>query len=214
MDQINIHHIRPTVKVGLFNKASQLWDTEISFNKGERYLLVSQSGRGKTSVLSFIYGIRFDYTGMITIDGEDVRSFSRNRWSEVRAREMSILFQDLRLFNQLSARDNIRLKQEIGVFNGGPTVEEIASALELSPLMEKRCDTLSYGEQQRVAIIRSLVQPFDFLLMDEPFSHIDNMNTRKAIDLIDKACKCRGAALIFTSLGDNYGIDFDHVIEV
>jgi putative ABC transport system ATP-binding protein len=63
--------------------------------------------------------------------------------------------------------------------------------------------TLSYGERQRVAIIRSLLQPFDWLLMDEPFSHLDNMNIEKAVNLIGEVVATNNAGLLLADLEKN-----------
>jgi ABC-type phosphate/phosphonate transport system ATPase subunit len=70
------------------------------------------------------------------------------------------------------------------------------------------CGTLSYGQQQRVCIIRSLLQPFSFLLADEPFSHMDDANIVLARELLLRECAVQNAALLFFSLGDPYGISF------
>ena len=63
--------------------------------------------------------------------------------------------------------------------------------------------TLSYGERQRVAIIRALLQPFKWLVMDEPFSHLDNNNIAKAAVLIQEVVKANGAGLVLADLEDN-----------
>ena len=76
----------------------------------------------------------------------------------------------------------------------------MASRLGILDKLEKQCSTCSYGEQQRIAIIRSLLQPFDFLLLDEPFSHLDDENTRKAMALIEEETEARNAAIILNDL--------------
>ena len=66
--------------------------------------------------------------------------------------------------------------------------------------LHKLCKTCSYGEQQRIAIIRSLQQPFDFLLLDEPFSHLDESNRKKAMELMEEEVDLRKAAIILADL--------------
>jgi ABC-type lipoprotein export system ATPase subunit len=77
-------------------------------------------------------------------------------------------------------------------------------------LLEKKIKILSYGERQRIAIIRSLMQPFEWLLLDEPFGHLDEENIRKACELIKSECKKRDAGILMTSLGPDYFLYYDN----
>lgn len=76
----------------------------------------------------------------------------------------------------------------------------MAARLGIEKKMNKPANTCSYGEQQRIAIIRSLMQPFDFLLMDEPFSHLDENNRKIAMDLINEEAELRNASIIMADL--------------
>jgi putative ABC transport system ATP-binding protein len=214
MDNITLESIRPLVKVGMFGATSDLWGNAVTLNKGKHYLFRSRSGRGKTSAMAFIYGLRNDFSGTIRFDHRDISTFSFTDWSAIRQESVSVVFQDLRLFRQLTALGNVMLKGAIGAETSGEEVMEMFNRLGISRLIDKPAGTLSFGEQQRVAIIRALVQPFDFLLMDEPFSHLDTSNTSLAAQMILEACAARSASLILTSLGDDYGISYEQIIEV
>jgi putative ABC transport system ATP-binding protein len=72
--------------------------------------------------------------------------------------------------------------------------------LGISSKLQARSGQCSYGEQQRIAIIRALLQPFDFLLLDEPFSHLDNDNAVKAMELILEETALRNACVLFADL--------------
>jgi putative ABC transport system ATP-binding protein len=76
----------------------------------------------------------------------------------------------------------------------------MAGRLGIGDKLKSKARICSYGEQQRVAIIRSLLQPFDFLLLDEPFSHLDNRNSRLAMDLMMEEAVQRKACIIFADL--------------
>ena len=76
----------------------------------------------------------------------------------------------------------------------------MAERLGIGSKLNSLAKTCSYGEQQRIAIIRSLMQPFDFLLLDEPFSHLDNANSEKAMQLMIEEANNRKAAIIFADL--------------
>ena len=76
----------------------------------------------------------------------------------------------------------------------------MAARLDIAPFLDKKCCILSFGQQQRVAIVRALCQPFEYLFADECFSHMDSENSLIAYQLIREECKVRGAGLILTSL--------------
>jgi len=76
-------------------------------------------------------------------------------------------------------------------------------------VLQQSARTLSYGERQRIAIIRALVQPFQWLLMDEPFSHLDEENTRRAAALIAETCKTQQAGFVLTDLDDDQHFDYN-----
>jgi putative ABC transport system ATP-binding protein len=217
MDQIStilVDNVKPEVKLGMFGSSSEWWGKHVVLPRGEHVLLKSRSGRGKTSALAFLYGLRTDYSGTMAFDSKPLSYFSVYDWSLIRRNALSVVFQDLRLFRQLSAYENVMLKNTL---NPGVSEEEILAMFEqfgISALMAKKVALMSFGEQQRVAIIRALVQPFSFLLMDEPFSHLDRQNISIAVEMIMAACRMRGASLMMTSLGDHYDISFSKVIEV
>jgi len=79
-------------------------------------------------------------------------------------------------------------------------IEVMAKRLGIESKLNKLAKTCSYGEQQRISIIRSLQQPFDFLLLDEPFSHLDEANRKIAMDLMEEECALRKAAIILADL--------------
>ena len=76
----------------------------------------------------------------------------------------------------------------------------MAAELGITHILEQKAGLCSYGEQQRIAIIRALIQPFSWLIMDEPFSHLDNANIINAAQLIQRECTKRGAGLVITDL--------------
>lgn len=186
--------------------ASEVWLGDVGLRRGENYLVYAESGMGKSSLCSYIYGERSDYSGRILFDGADIRSFSQSRWSEVRRRSLAYLPQQLSLFPELTVAENIEIKNRLTHFR---TAAEIAAMLERMGIAEKadtRARYLSIGQQQRVAIIRALCQPFDFLLLDEPVSHLDARNNASVAEMIAEAASQQGASILATSVGNNISI--------
>ena len=179
---------------------SEIWGKNVSFSKGEHVHIVAPSGSGKTSLIHFIYGMRKDYEGAIIYQDKNIRNFSLEDISLFRQKNISIVFQDLRLFTEQTVRENIEIKRQLDPYHPSQKIDEMAKRLGIESKLNKLCKTCSYGEQQRIAIIRSLMQPFDFLLLDEPFSNLDENNRAKAFALIEEECKHRNASMVFADL--------------
>lgn len=181
---------------------SEIWNRDITISKGQHLHIVAPSGSGKTSLMHFIYGLNSNYRGRIFYDSKEIKDFSAEDFSAYRQRNISIVFQDLKLFADQTVRENIELNRILQPFHPGEMIESMAERLGISAQLDQPAKTCSYGEQQRTAIIRALMQPFDFLLLDEPFSHLDNLNTQKAIELIYEECSIRSASMLLANLND------------
>lgn len=198
--QINLQEVVPTYFERDQTNGSEVWGKSIVLNKGEHVHIVAPSGSGKTSLIHFIYGLRKDYDGKISYQNENIKNFSLEKFSTFRQKNLSIVFQDLRLFTDQTARENIELKRQLNPYHPAQKIDEMAKHLGIANKLNRLAKTCSYGEQQRIAIIRSLMQPFDFLLLDEPFSNLDENNRGKAFELIDEECKQRNASMMFADL--------------
>ena len=179
---------------------SQVWGQNLVINKGEHLHIVAPSGSGKTSLIHFIYGLRKDFSGIISYGDIPIKKLSTESFSSFRQNKISIIFQDLRLFNGMSVRENLEIKRLLDPYYPAAAIEEMAEKLGIRSRLDKPAKTCSYGEQQRIAIIRSLLQPFDFLLLDEPYSHLDDANRNMATKLIYEECEKRNAAMVFADL--------------
>jgi putative ABC transport system ATP-binding protein len=184
---------------------SAIWNHAIEFLPEERIHIIASSGRGKTSFIHFLYGLRKDYTGNILYNNENIAGFGAEEFAEWRQQHISIVFQDLRLFAEQTVFQNIEIKRLLAPFHSESRIESMAKHLGIESKLNKLAKTCSYGEQQRIAIIRALQQPFDFLLLDEPFSHLDETNRKKVMELVEEECAARKASII---LADLKRIDF------
>lgn len=181
---------------------SQVWDTHLSLEPGRHYHVSAVSGKGKSTFVSILYGLRQDYRGSVRFDGRDIRTFTPDDWATHRQRCFSIMFQDLRLFLNHSGWENILVKTDLYGPPDRPAIRRLANRLDVGSLLDKKCGLLSYGERQRIALLRALMPPFGWLLLDEPFSHLDHDNAGRAAGLIAEACASRNAGLLVTSLGE------------
>ncbi|MBC7919750.1 MAG: ATP-binding cassette domain-containing protein [Ferruginibacter sp.] len=182
---------------------SQVWDTRLALTPGRHYHVSAVSGKGKSTLVSILYGLRQDYRGSVRFDGRDIRAFTPGDWATHRQRCFSIVFQDLRLFLHHSGWENILVKTDLYGPPDRPAIRRLADRLDVGSLLDKPCGRLSYGERQRMALLRALVPPFGWLLLDEPFSHLDRDNAERAAGLIAEACASRNAGLVVTSLGED-----------
>jgi len=198
--QINLQEVVPDHIEKENISRSQIWGKNIVIEAGEHLHIVAPSGSGKTSLMHFIYGLRNDYTGAVLYDRTDIKKLSAEGFSSFRQKKISIIFQDLRLFPGQTVRENLEIKRRLDPYHPPGAIDEMAKRLGIFSKLGNIARTCSHGEQQRIAIIRALMQPFDFLLLDEPYSHLDDANRRKAMDLIYDECNKRRAAMVFADL--------------
>jgi ABC-type lipoprotein export system ATPase subunit len=213
--EFKLNKLLPYPLAELDTSRSDVWNKEeIYIRNNERILIKAPSGKGKTTLLYTLNGLRNDFSGKIYINNNDNKKFSLSYWTFIRRWQLSIVYQGLRLFPELTAMDNIILKNRLTDKCKKEEIFEMANHLNVYRCLEKRASNLSFGEQQRIAIIRALCQPFEFLLLDEPFSHLDENNINIALSLIDNSCRNQNAGIILTSLANNYGFEFDKVLEI
>ena len=209
MKQIALNNTLPRVFAGHHGIHSDVWLQDIGLERGKRYLISAESGTGKSSMCSYIYGYRQDYSGAITFDGQDIRSLTIDQWCEVRQRHIAYLPQDMRLFGELTAMENVELKNRLTQFKSASEIGHLFEALGIADKQNSLASKLSIGQQQRVAIIRTLCQPCDFILLDEPVSHLDEENNRTVAEIIVKEAERQGAGIIATSVGNHLKMDVD-----
>ncbi len=179
-----------------------IWGSSFSIDSRKKYLIRAVSGKGKSTLVHILHGSRKDYNGELWVDDSNCGQWSLNDWCRFRRESLSVVFQDLRLFPQLSVLDNLMLMA--GSYTGFRMEEarEMLGQLDLEGMESRPCGKLSLGQQQRVAIVRALCRDFSFLVMDEPFSHLDAGNTARVCELIHTQCAKKDAGYLITSLGD------------
>ena len=193
---------------------SNVWLQDITLERDKRYLISAESGTGKSSMCSYIYGYRQDYSGTIAFDGQDIRLLTVAQWCDIRQRHVAYLPQDMRLFGELTAMENVELKNRLTGFKSREDIIKLFEALGIADKVDSLASKLSIGQQQRVAIVRALCQPCDFILLDEPVSHLDDENNRIVADIIAQEADRQGAGVIATSVGNHLKMDVDKLFRL
>jgi ABC-type lipoprotein export system ATPase subunit len=192
-------------------QGSEVWNTDLSFAEGSLVKITAPSGTGKTTLVHMLYGLRTDYSGHILWNQQPIKNYTNNQLAGLRQTGVSVILQDLRLFPNLTALENIELKRVMqNPVCTSEQVQQMADLLGVKHVLQQKAGTCSYGEQQRIAIIRALVQPFKWLLMDEPFSHLDQQNTALAAQLIAEQCNQQRAGFIITDLDEDAHFSYTH----
>jgi len=153
--------------------------------------------------MHILYGLRKDYEGKACWNDVNMLEMNNAQIAHLRATYVSIVFQDLRLFPEMTLWENLEIKRTLTNTIAPEQVDEMLQRLGIYEKKNAIAKTLSYGEQQRTAIIRSLLQPFEWLLMDEPFSHLDAENIEKAVALIHEMTEINKAGLLLADLERN-----------
>ena len=209
MQSITLKQVRPRVFEDEDLSLSQVWDTDLVFTRGCTYVVEAPSGTGKSSLCAYIYGNRRDYAGRIFFDDRDISNISPREWQKLRRTELAYLPQELDLFPELTAMQNLCLKNDLTGHLPHSRLREWMDALGLADRIDFPVGKMSIGQQQRVAIIRAICQPFSFLLIDEPVSHLDARNNALAAEIIMSEARRMNAAVIATSVGNRIGIPTD-----
>jgi ABC-type lipoprotein export system ATPase subunit len=210
--KITLNQVMPFPLASMQHGEHSIWGKHTELLPGNKVMLNASSGKGKSTFINSVLGIRTDYAGSVTFDSTDIKNLRTNDWTNIRQRKISAIFQDLQLFPSITVKENLLLKNNL---TQTFTIDQILGFLDflgIADKWEQQCGLLSMGQQQRVAIIRSLCQPYEWLLMDEPFSHLDEDNTQRCLKLILDRTEEQKSGFVLTSLGDYHGIQYDQTL--
>lgn len=214
LEAITLRDMLPQVFAGERIPESEVWRRDLTFRRGESVLVEAASGAGKSSMCSYIFGARTDYEGQLRFNGHDVAGMVPEDWQRVRRVNIAYLPQELALFPELTAWENIMLKNALTGHASASRIERWMDRLGILFRRDYPAGKMSIGQQQRLAIVRALCQPFDFILLDEPVSHLDEENNTTAAELIAEEARRQGAGIISTSVGNHLLLDYDKRIHL
>lgn len=174
--------------------------SDFALQSGEQAALLGPSGGGKTTLLNVIAGITMPDSGSVTIDGVDITRLHEVGRDRFRAQKIGFVFQTFNLLPAFSALENVLL----GMSFSGKRVDqkralELLEKVGLAQRLHHRPARMSVGEQQRVAVARSLANRPSLLLADEPTANVDVRNQNTVLELVCGACREHGVSLLMVT---------------
>ena len=159
-------------------------DLSLSIKKGSTNAIIGTSGSWKSTFLNTISWLDTDFEGKIVIGKQDTSKLSEQEITEFRGKNISFIFQNFNLFDNLTVKENIDIVLEINNLERNFSTDEIIELVWLKDKTHSYPFHLSGGEKQRIAIARAFVWNTWLLLADEPTGNLDSINTKNIMDLI------------------------------
>ena len=177
-----------------------LKDIDLKTMKKETISFVGESGSGKTSLIMLIAGLEKATSGQIFFQNKQISSLSEDEVSEIRRKNIGIVFQSFYLIPNYTAVENVALTLELNNFKD-PTnqAKEILERMRLKHRFNNLPSQLSGGEQQRVAIARAIAMKPELILADEPTGNLDSENSEIISEILFNYVKEEGSSLIMVT---------------
>lgn len=185
------------------------------FEAGKCYAIIGKSGSGKTTLLSLMAGLDLPTEGEIIVDGKSTKDWDRNR---MRREAVSVIYQNYNLFPLLTVQENIQYPldlKKVPKKEAEALGRKVRERVDLSENYDKRMPAhLSGGEQQRVAIARTLAQGCKIILADEPTGNLDSTNTRNIVDILCTLAHDDGCTVIIVTHDPSVAEQADTVLQM
>ena len=185
------------------------------FQPGKLYAIIGKSGSGKTTLLSLMAGLDLPTEGEILINGKSTRDWDRNA---LRREAVSVIYQNYNLFPLLTVQENIQYPltlRKVPKKEAVPLGRAVRQRVELSENYDNRLPgQLSGGEQQRVAIARTLAQGCSIILADEPTGNLDSANTRNIVEILRSLAHDDGCTVIIVTHDPSVAEQADAVLQM
>lgn len=185
---------------GKFQTVKAVNGVSYEFEPGKCYAIIGKSGSGKTTLLSLMAGLDLPTEGEIIVDGKSTKEWNRN---QMRRDAVSVIYQNYNLFPLLTVQENIQYPLELKKITGkeaAAMTKEVRTRVDLPEAYDKRLPShLSGGEQQRVAIARTLAQGCKIILADEPTGNLDSANTENIVKILCSLAHDDGCTVIIVT---------------
>lgn len=196
---ISLNNVSYSYK-GKFQTVKAVDGVSYEFEPGKCYAIIGKSGSGKTTLLSLMAGLDLPTEGEIIVDGKSTKDWDSN---QMRRDAVSVIYQNYNLFPLLTVQENIQYPLDLKKMPKKKSValaREVRERVELPANYDKRLPShLSGGEQQRVAIARTLAQGCKIILADEPTGNLDSTNTRNIVEILRSLAHDDGCTVIIVT---------------
>lgn len=197
--EISLKNVSYSYK-GKFRTVKAVDGVSYDFEPGKCYAIIGKSGSGKTTLLSLMAGLDLPTEGDIMVDGKSTKEWDRN---QMRRDAVSVIYQDYNLFPLLTVQENIQYPlglKKVPRKESAALAKKVRERVELPSAYDKRLPGhLSGGEQQRVAIARTLAQGCKIILADEPTGNLDSTNTRNIVEILHSLAHDDGCTVIIVT---------------
>lgn len=198
-----------------YDENNKLSFPDFECKKGEHWLLLGQSGCGKTTLLHLLGGMLTAQKGEVSISDTNLKSLSASKLDSFRGKNIGIIFQQSHFVKSLTVGENLVLAQQLaGEKIDKQRIKNLLARLNLGHKFNSKTNSLSQGEQQRVAIARALVNRPKVILADEPTSALDDKNTDEVINLLEEVAQEVEATLLVVTHDARLKAHFSKQIEL
>jgi len=196
-----------------YSANTQLQFPDIQSNTGEHWLILGQSGCGKTTLLHLLAGLLTPKQGSVKIGDTEMTKLSGAKLDKFRGQNIGIVFQKPHFVKALTVVENLRMAQYLaGVPQDDARIKAILERLNLAHKLKSRTDALSEGEKQRVAIARAILNRPAVILADEPTSALDDKNCEEVIQLLKNEANEQQSTLFIVTHDQRLKDRFEHRI--
>ncbi|MFA6909074.1 MAG: ABC transporter ATP-binding protein [Patescibacteria group bacterium] len=210
-------NLKKTYSVGKHNEVHALKGVSAEFSVGEFVAIIGPSGSGKSTFMHLLGALDMPTDGDIEIAGKMLSTLSDNERADLRAKQLGFIFQGFNLLSTLSAIENVMLA---GDYAGLPSketrerAEKLLGEVGLGERYDHTPNELSGGEQQRVAIARSLMNDGKLILADEPTGELDTKNSEIIVQLLKDLVKRKQKTIVMVTHNEDLTRFCDRTIKI
>ena len=188
---------------------------DLKINSGEKAAVVGKSGSGKTSLIMLMAGLEKPTSGEIIFDQQLISTFNEDQLADIRKKKIGIVFQSFYLIPNYTALENVSLILEInGIDNSKQKAEELLVQFGLKDRLQHYPTQLSGGEQQRVAIARSMAVKPKLILADEPTGNLDSENSQMISNLLFEYANKNQSSFVLVTHDLKFAEKCDRIIKI
>ncbi len=213
---IKLENVWKTYKLGKID-LSVLKGVNLEIARGSFATIMGPSGSGKSTLMYLLGLLDIASQGKVYLDGQDISSFSEDELAEIRGKKIGFIFQQFNLLQNLTALENVMLPM---IFQGVPEskrrekAKQLLESVNLGQRMNHKPTEMSGGEQQRIAIARSLVNDPEILIADEPTGNLDSTTGKMVMDILTKLHRDQKKTIVVVTHDPNIAHYSQNVIHI